>query len=133
MGMRERLSLFAVVAGLALINAVYAGPSIATVSPLPTGTATVAYSQALSASGGAIPYRWSVVDGALPDGLGMNADGSIAGTPTTPGTFSFGARVTDSQGIIDQKTFSLTINSAAAAPIISTQSPLPAATVDAVY
>src|SRR5712664_3532019 len=87
-GMRERLSLFAVVAGLALINAVYAGPSIATVSPLPTGTATVVYSQALSASGGAIPYRWSVVDGALSDGLGMNADGSIAGTPTTPGTFS---------------------------------------------
>ena len=131
--MRERLSLFAIVAGLALIGAVYAGPSIATVSPLPGGTATAVYSQAFSASGGAIPYRWSVVDGALPDGLSMNADGSIAGTPTTPGTFSFGVQVTDSQGIIDRKTFSITINSAAAAPIISTQSPLPAATVDAAY
>jgi hypothetical protein len=41
----------------------------------------------------------SISAGVLPPGLGINSSTSeITGTPTTRGTFSFTARVTDSRG-----------------------------------
>ncbi|MDZ3832818.1 MAG: putative Ig domain-containing protein [Sphingopyxis sp.] len=48
------------------------------------------------ASGGTAPYSYSIVGGALPDGLSMNAGGAISGTPTTPGNFNFTVQATDS-------------------------------------
>ncbi|MGC2358011.1 MAG: DUF4082 domain-containing protein, partial [Candidatus Acidiferrum sp.] len=54
-------------------------------------------SATLSATGGTTPYTWSIPSGSLPGGLALNAtNGTIAGTPTNAGTFSFTARVTDS-------------------------------------
>jgi hypothetical protein len=54
-------------------------------------------SVALSASGGVAPYTWNVSSGALPGGLALGNDGSIGGSPTTAGTFSFTIQVSDSQ------------------------------------
>ena len=63
---------------------------------LPAGTVAETYSQTLAASGGTAPYAWSIASGALPPGLTLTAStGRISGTPTTVGTFSFTARVTD--------------------------------------
>jgi hypothetical protein len=70
-----------------------------TISPtkLPNGAAGAAYSQTLTASGGVSPYTWSISAGALPTGLALNATtGDISGTPTTPGTFNFTVKATDS-------------------------------------
>ena len=63
---------------------------------LPGGTVGQAYSQTLSASGGTPPYAWSLASGSLPPGLNLAAStGVVSGTPTTAGTYSFTAQVTD--------------------------------------
>lgn len=60
------------------------------------GTENTAYSGSATASGGATPYTYSVLSGALPTGLSLNTStGAVTGTPTTPGTFNFVIRVTD--------------------------------------
>ena len=75
-----------------------AGLTIAT-SSLPQGTANVAYSFTLVASGGAPPYTWTQASGgAMPPGLAsITSGGVIAGTPTSTGTFGpYVFTVTDS-------------------------------------
>ena len=65
-----------------------AGPgplSIATLSPLPSGTVNQPYAAVVGGSGGTTPYTWSLASGspALPAGLSLNATtGAIVGTPT---------------------------------------------------
>lgn len=71
-------------------------PVIETAS-LPDATVGVAYTAALVADGGSRPYRWSILQGALPDGLTLDPEtGEISGTPTTEGTASFTVQATDS-------------------------------------
>ena len=65
---------------------------------LPNGFVGTAYSSALSATSGTPPYTWSVV-GSLPSGLSwlnLNPDGTITGTPTQQGSFTFTVQVVDS-------------------------------------
>lgn len=62
---------------------------------LPDGTLAVAYSQTITAAGGAPPYTWTA--NGLPDGLSIDANtGVISGTPNAGGSFGFTIRVTDS-------------------------------------
>jgi polysaccharide export outer membrane protein len=59
----------------------------------------VAYHSALVASGGTGAYQFAIIGGALPAGVALNpSSGAISGMPTTDGTFSFTAQVTDSAG-----------------------------------
>ncbi|MGJ4728833.1 putative Ig domain-containing protein [Luteimonas sp. SDU101] len=78
-----------------------AAPSL-TLSPaagaLPSALYNNAYSQVFTAAGGIAPYTYSLVSGALPAGLTLMADGSLSGTPTVSGSFSFSVRATDSSG-----------------------------------
>lgn len=62
----------------------------------PNGIVGDAYSLALTASGGGRTKTWVVVSGALPSGLTLLASGTLSGTPTTAGTFTFDVRVTSS-------------------------------------
>jgi hypothetical protein len=84
--------------------------AITTVS-LPNGQINVAYSTTLAATGGTTPYTWSLISGALPTGLALNAaTGVISGTPTvsaanTPLTF----QVMDSSAPQQSKSVSLTL------------------------
>jgi hypothetical protein len=72
-------------------------PLAASSPPFHSGEAGLAYAAvALSASGGRAPYTWSVVSGALPDGLALSNDGSVSGSPSTAGIFSFTIQVADS-------------------------------------
>ena len=104
--------------------------TITTVSPLPTGTVGVNYSQTLTATGGSGIYTWSVSAGALP-GLSLNpATGAITGQPSTSGPASFTIQVTDSTQATATKAFTMTVNPAL---VITTSSPLPQGTVGVNY
>src|SRR5260370_31383003 len=64
----------------------------------PVGTVGVPYSGSLGASGGNGPYSFSLAGGSLPDGLTLSSGGTVSGTPTIPGQFSFSVAVSDSTG-----------------------------------
>lgn len=71
-----------------------------TVSPesLPAATAGQAYAAALSAAGGVAPYRFTLLSGALPEGLALGADGQLSGTPTQLGEYRFTVQAEDANG-----------------------------------
>jgi hypothetical protein len=90
------------------------GPlSITSNSPLPNGTVGVPYSQTLLATGGTLPYTWSVIAGSLPAGVTLNPQtGILAGSPTTAGTANFTLQVRDAAQTTAQRPFSITIGTA---------------------
>ena len=55
-----------------------------------------AYSQVITASGGTAPYSYAVTAGALPPGMNLAVGGTLSGTPTTAGAYSFTVTATDS-------------------------------------
>lgn len=62
----------------------------------PAGTVTYPYSgYGFTASGGSPPYTWQA-SAALPPGLLLGSDGTVSGTPTQIGSFSFSVTATDS-------------------------------------
>ena len=83
-------------------------PQITTTS-LNNGTVGTVYSQKLDATGNNI--TWSLDSGALPDGLTLNSDGTITGTPTADGTSTFTVTATNNAGS-DSREFTLTVNKA---------------------
>ncbi|MCX6879064.1 MAG: putative Ig domain-containing protein [Verrucomicrobia bacterium] len=87
-----------------------ASPFITTGSPLPPGVVSTAYRQALLATSGTSPYRWTLSAGTLPEGLELAADsGLLSGTPTAPGDASFTVCVTDQFGLTTSKDFTLRV------------------------
>ena len=65
-------------------------PVVTTTSPLPGGSIGAPYTQQLAATGNPDKFTWSISAGSLPPGLALNpADGTISGTPTTAGSYTF--------------------------------------------
>jgi|GEM_PF-862356 len=98
------------------------GPALS-INPvsLPDGQLGITYNQTLSAANGNPPYNWSVVSGALPAGLSLDAaTGTISGTPNAAGTFNFTVSVTDSSGSSVSISLSITIPSPALPPATTT-------------
>ncbi len=87
-------------------------PLVITTPTLPNGAVSLPYSGNPIATGGTLPFFWSVTSGTLPAGLGLNAaTGAITGTPTVTGSFGYRLQVIDSgspQQIATQA-FSVTI------------------------
>jgi trimeric autotransporter adhesin len=90
--------------------------AIGTTSPLADGIVGAAYFQLLSATGGVSPYAWTVTAGALPAGLTLGAGGAVAGTPSSPGVYTFTVQVKDSLAATAIQDFQLTIFDAADVP-----------------
>jgi hypothetical protein len=116
--------------GEVIISYSYVAPSIIT-SSLPGAAVGSAYSQDLSASGGAAPYSWSVTGGSLP-GLSLASDGTLSGTPTSVGTFRFGVQVTDSSNPAQKAVMALSLTVGPAALAVSASS-LPGGTSGSAY
>lgn len=80
-------------------------PAITTES-LPEGTVNQLYSATLEVTGNNI--TWSLDSGTLPDGLTLDSNGTIAGTPTAAGTSNFTVTATNDAGSAS-KEYTLTI------------------------
>jgi hypothetical protein len=106
-------------------------PAITTAS-LAGATVGTAYSAMLQASGGITPYNWTLTGGTLPPGLNVNGDGSISGSPTAGGNFSFTVQVADAANPPLTATANLSITSVVL-PISITTLSLPDGTVDTAY
>jgi uncharacterized delta-60 repeat protein len=74
---------------------------------LKSAVAGQSYSANIAAVGGLLPYTWEITFGALPQGLSLNADGSIAGVPIESVVSNFTIRLTDARGGSSEKLFSL--------------------------
>ncbi|MCC6574038.1 MAG: hypothetical protein IT462_09615 [Planctomycetes bacterium] len=95
---------------------VAAGEDLRLVTPvLSNGTVDVSYDFTIIAMGGTQPYTWSIMSGALPAGLELDADGTPAtrvhGSPTQEGSFSLTMLVRDAAGKSAQRDFSMRVDS----------------------
>ena len=112
---KERLILIAMLALLIHFTAHFTpahaqAPLQITTPSLPDGTVGESYSQTLQATGGTLPYSWSLTSGNLPTGFSLNpSSGVISGTPTVGGVFNFTVEVRDSEGRTATQNFSITI------------------------
>lgn len=87
---------------------------VVTTTSLAAGTVGTSYSRSVSATGDT-PITWSIISGSLPGGLSQNTStGTISGTPTAAGAFSFTVRATNDFGSDDQA-LSITVAEAAVA------------------
>jgi endonuclease/exonuclease/phosphatase family metal-dependent hydrolase len=102
-------------------------PAITTTS-LPEARGGTPYSTQLLASGGKPGLTWSIATGALPSGLGLSTSGTLSGTPTG-GTTSFTARVSDANGRLAERPFTLSVQ----LPLTVTTASLPDAVVARPY
>jgi hypothetical protein len=64
-----------------------AASPIVTTGVLPNGSVGSNYSATLQATGGKMPYVWSVKSGTLPAGVTLSAAGALSGKPTASGDF----------------------------------------------
>ena len=98
------------VTGSALL-AVQTSPLTIGTTSLSNGILNAAYTGTLRATGGTLPYTWSLAGGVLAPGLTLNGSGVITGTPTAMGTFNFTAQVSDAGSPVQttNKLLSITI------------------------
>jgi len=91
-------------------------PVLVTTTTIPGGTTSKAYTTTLQATGGGGTYTWSLAGGALAEGLSLNSNGALAGTPSAAGTFTFTVRASAAADASNsaQQTLTMTI---AAAPV----------------
>ena len=76
---------------------------------LPNPTAGTAYSQTITATGGAAPYGFAVSAGSLPSGLTLTSGGVLSGTSFQVGTFNFTVTATDTNGQTGARAYTVTI------------------------
>jgi hypothetical protein len=81
--------------------------TISTPEELPNAIVGEAYTFQMEASGGDGSYSWSIVGGALADGLGLTGEGEIAGTTTEVELALVTIEVTSGDGQTTNSTFGL--------------------------
>jgi len=95
------------------LSIAFTAPLKITSTTLADASVNVSYTGTMAASGGTGCYVWDIISGSLPDGLYQTTK-YIKGLPTTPGSSTVTARVTDSAGRV--ATGNVLITSDAALP-----------------
>jgi hypothetical protein len=93
-----RVFLFVALLALVVVPAAFAIRFTDDSYFMPTGTVGQPYSKTFGGAGGcgpALPYQYTVISGALPPGLSLSFSGTISGTPTTAGSYSFYVNLSD--------------------------------------
>lgn len=72
--------------------------SVASPEDLGVAGAALPAGSKLEITGGTPPYSVTNATGSAPPGVTLNADGTLTGTPTTPGQYSVSIDVADSLG-----------------------------------
>jgi hypothetical protein len=91
--------------------------AITTIS-VPNGTVGTAYSAAVNASGGCVPYVWTLASGKLPAGITGKVSKTtksltFSGTPKTAGTYSFTEDVAGCGGSHSKKSYKIVVQATA--------------------
>ena len=131
--MTYRLRLWLQVLSLGLaFGAVSATAAVKVVTTALQATVGTPYSYQLMASGGTPPYTWTTDpgSGSVP-GLTLASDGTLSGTPTTPGLFQLNVDVKDSLNGGSKGT--INVNVTPCVPTISNPNPLPSGDVGVRY
>jgi hypothetical protein len=89
------------------------------------GAVGSSYSSTVSVTGGNPPYTYTAPATSLPPGLTLAPPGTLSGTPSTSGTYTFTVTATDSAGVTAPEPFTVTI----AAKVVVTATSIPNATV----
>lgn len=102
------------------------------VGTYPDGFVSYYYnSRPFEVTGGTAPYKYSISNGGLPDGLTMADNGAISGTPTTAKSYSFMMTVTDAKGDTVKANRVILIRAAAEHTITNTVVQAPVTSSDA--
>jgi uncharacterized protein YhjY with autotransporter beta-barrel domain len=107
-----------------------------TVAPasLPAPGIGIAYSQAITASGGSGSFTYAITAGALPSGLGLSTGGVLSGIPTAGGSFAFSVTATDTSAAPGPYTSTRAYGFTVGAPTLLLPTPtLPPATLGEAY
>ena len=92
---------------------VTSSPFVISTSSLPAAAVVTPYLASLSASGGQSPYQWSITSGSLPAGLQLSGSaGTLSGSPTQAGTYTFTVQGTDAASHTAQRSLSLAVSAA---------------------
>ena len=101
--------------------------------PLPDAVVGQAYNFTFKSNGGLTPVTWSVTSGSLPAGLTLSPSGTISGTPTTGGSFSFTIQASDGSSPSQTITINVSVRSATLLVIASLGGTLPDAVLGSSY
>ncbi|TCB95599.1 hypothetical protein E0H26_19250 [Micromonospora zingiberis] len=106
------------------VTVVVVAPTVTVTSDAPTSPWYAGQSyptHTFTASGGAAPYALSLRSGGLPVGMALSSAGVFSGTPSTPGSYTFGIRMTDENGFFAEQDVTVVI--AAPATVITSGEP----------
>jgi len=101
--------------------------------PLPDAVVGLAYNFTFKSNGGLTPITWSVKSGSLPSGLTLSPSGTITGTPTTGGSFSFTIQASDGSSPAQTITINVSVRSATLLAITTAGGALPDAVLGSNY
>jgi hypothetical protein len=96
----------------AILQGMLACPAL-TITALPPALPLGApFADTLGSPNGYGPLLFFQTSGTLPTGLVLGSDGSLSGTPTVPGTFTFSVQVTDVLGCVGTQVFTVDASTA---------------------
>src|SRR5262249_13277800 len=94
-------------------------PLIFSDSVLPATQAGHPYAALLVSVGGTAPISWTIAGGQIAPGITLSPDGSLSGTPSQAGDFTFSIAATDVLGHASQKQFSISVAPQTTLPPVS--------------